>query len=101
MGRVGGALLGAALGAFMVLKLKEARSQAAVTQLWALLASKADPSTLTAAEVGAPFAQWWGTFLQAAGAAAGSTCPLPASRVPCKRGTRCQQRRGNTMSCDC
>lgn len=53
MGRVGGGLLGAALGAFLVLKLKEARTQAAITQLWALLASKEDPSTLTAAEVGA------------------------------------------------
>ena len=53
LGRVGGGALGAALGAFLVLKLKEARLQAAVTKLWALLASKADPSILTAAEVGA------------------------------------------------
>ena len=51
MGRIVGGILGAALGGFLITKLKAERTQAAVTQLWVLLAAKKDPSTLTANEV--------------------------------------------------
>ena len=51
MGRIVGGILGAAVGGFLITKLKAERTQAAVTQLWVLLAAKKDPSTLTANEV--------------------------------------------------
>lgn len=51
VGRAGGGLLGAALGAVLVKQLQEKRCQAAALMLHNLLVSKADPATLTRQEV--------------------------------------------------
>lgn len=51
LGRVGGGLVGAAAGAFCIKQLQEKRAQAASVMLQNLLASKADPGSLTRQEV--------------------------------------------------
>lgn len=51
LGRAGGGLIGAAAGAVVVKQLQEKRSQAASVMLHNLLASKADPGSLTREEV--------------------------------------------------
>jgi hypothetical protein len=52
LGRIGGGLVGAAAGAFAAKRLKETRAKAASIVLHNLLASKADPRSLTRQEVG-------------------------------------------------
>lgn len=51
LGRIGGALIGAAVGAFAAKRLQETRAKAASIVLHNLLASKADPRSLTRQEV--------------------------------------------------
>ncbi len=51
IGQAGGAVLGAAAGAFVVKRLQEKRAQAASSVLHNLLRSKEDPSSLTREEV--------------------------------------------------
>jgi hypothetical protein len=51
LGRIGGGLIGAAAGAFAAKRLQETRAKAASIVLHNLLASKADPRSLTRQEV--------------------------------------------------
>lgn len=51
LGRIGGGLIGAAAGAVAAKRLQETRAQAASIVLYNLLASKADPRSLTRQEV--------------------------------------------------
>jgi len=86
LGRVGGGLLGAAAGAFVIKQLQEKRAQAASVMLHNLLASKADPGSLRRQEV-TPATMKTGAASSAAGGkdsggAGGAVCML--CRSPCK-----------------